>query len=398
MFNYVNNFQATRPGERDYAGVDVVGHMNLAQNEFTSGVRRPFLDSRGRPCVVINTGETELVKGERVPIRRKRFIADLAARGMFHPVWNTTSLSVRDWIHLDDVVTTERRKQLTVWADLVRMSPHPAFNGWTKTTVEYEAMNDPGHAIVDMDGRGDGIGDSFKIDLRSVPLPITHTNFCYGKRFLDIANAGRMPLSRATAEAAGRRNGETVEQTALGTLTGMTYGTQSSGYGTHTGTSTVFGLTNFTYRVTKTDLHSPSASSPEQVVEDFIEMVEVMRLNNFRGPYMVYTSIGYDRFLEDDYFRTGGTSAVRTLRERLLAIKDIIDIKRVDYLTSGYQVIMVQVDNQVVEAIQGMPPTVLQWDSLGGLELNFKYMEISVPMFKAPYTTSTSGVLHATTS
>jgi hypothetical protein len=57
------------------------------------------------------------------------------------------------------------------------------------------------------------------------------------------------------AEAAGRRVAEMVEKTLIGVETGMTYGTRSGDSTTaHTGTSTVYGYTNFPYRVTKTNL------------------------------------------------------------------------------------------------------------------------------------------------
>ena len=395
MLNFVNNFVPAYPGQRDTG--DVVGA--LRQGDLTSGVLRPYLDSRGRPCVVINTGETELVKGERVPIRRKRFQHDVYAKtGRFWPVWNATTLRKEDWIELDRAMTMSRRKRLKAWSDLMAMSRHPAFNGWAKSTLEYEAMNDPGAAVVAMDVTGDAQGDSPRFDLRSVPLPITQSGFAYGKRRLDISAASGTPLASVSAEAAGRRNGETVEQMTIGTVTGVTYGTQSSGVGAHTGTSTSYGYTNFTYRVTKTDLTTPTGTNPEAVMTDFLEMIATMRDNSFYGPYMFYTSTSYDRYLDDDYFRTGSTSAVRTLRERLLQIPDVLDIRRLDYLTSGYQVVCAQIESEVVQAVEFLPPTVIQWDNYGGYELYFKAIEGSVALFKAPYSTSTSGIQHATTA
>lgn len=396
MLNFVNNFQPLHAGQRDIGNV-VNCHL---RNEFTSGVRRPYLDSRGRACITVNTGETELVKGERVPIRRKRFIADVVRQtGRMFQVWNAVSMRKGDWIEVDTAFTTARRKRLIAWSDLMRLSKHPAFDGWSKMTLEYEAMSDPGSAIVDMDATGAGQNDQPLWDLRSIPLPITHTNFTYSKRRLDVANGNGTPLSMVSVEAAGRRNGEVVEQTTIGTTTGVTYGTQAAGnYASHTGTSTNYGYTNFTYRVTKTDLTTPTGSNPENVMTDFLEMIDTMRTNSFFGPFHVYTSTSYDRYLDDDYFRSSTSFAAQTLRQRLLQIKDIIDIKRLDYLTSGYQVVCAQIDSEVVQAVEGMPPTVVQWDSPGGFEHNFKGLEVSVALLKAPYSTSTSGILHGTTS
>lgn len=395
MLQFVNNFQPAFRGQRP--GVDAVRAMRA--QELTSGIRRPYLDKYDRPCVVINTGETELVNGERKPIRRKRYLTDLAREGMFHPVWNAVTLRKGDWIAIDTAVVMSRRKRLTAWSDLMAMSRHPAFDGWGHSTLEYEAMSDPGSAVVDMDVTATKPGDMPLFDLRSIPLPITYSAFTYSSRVLAISGNSGKPLSTASAEAAGRRIGETVEQMTIGTVTGITAGTAASGnYAAHTGTSTSYGYTNFTYRETKTDLTTPTGSNAETVMTDFLEMIETMRGNSFYGPYMFYHSTGYDRYFDDDYFRSSTSFAAQTLRERLMKIKDIIDIRRLDYLTSGYQLICAQIEAEVVQAVEFLPPTVVQWDSPGGFETNFLAMEGSVALFKAPYDTSTSGILHATTS
>ena len=94
--------------------------------------------------------------------------------------------------------------------------------------------------------------------LRSLPLPITHSDFFYSKRRLDISRGSGTALDLTSAEAAARRVSEMVERTLIGTETGVTYGTQSSGYAAHDGNSTVFGYTNFTPRLTKTNMTVPT--------------------------------------------------------------------------------------------------------------------------------------------
>jgi uncharacterized linocin/CFP29 family protein len=200
------------------------------------------------------------------------------------------------------------------------------------------------------------------------------------------------------AEAAGRRIGEMIERTVIGTETGMTFGTRSGDAAVaHTGTSTVYGYTNFPYRQTKTDLTTPTGSNPEAINTDILEMIEVMQTAGFYGPYMLYHSTAYTRFLNDDYFRSGSTSAVRSLRDRILENGDISDIQRLDYLTSGYQLLLIQMDPDVAQAINGMDVTTVQWETRGGMQQNFKVMAIQVPLLKTPYN-GVSGILHGTTS
>lgn len=366
---------------------------------FEPGLLRPYLDDKNRPAVTVNTGRTRLDERTKrlVPEYRKAYVNDLQSRGLQSPVFNAATLTKESWIELDRAVIRAKRQRLRAWEDLAASSSRGGFNAMSKMTLEYQAMTDPGEAVVDMDAIADARTDRPLFNLKSVPLPITHSDFYFSAREIAVSRNSGTPLDTTMAEAAGRRVAETIEQTLVGTVTGITFGTQTTGAGTHTGTSTVYGYTNFPYRVTKTDLHTPSATAPEGVVEDIIEMRETMYSNGYFGPFMVYTSTGYDRFLDDDYFRTGGTSAVRTLRERLVEIDGIAGIRRLDYLTSGYQMIMVQMTPDVAQAINGMDITVLQWESKGGLQLNFKVMAIQVPLLKSPYN-GIAGIIHGTTS
>jgi hypothetical protein len=213
-------------------------------------------------------------------------------------------------------------------------------------------------------------------------------------REIAVSRRSGAPLDTTMAEAAGRRVAEMIERTLIGTETGVSFGTNTN---IHTGSSKVYGYTNFPYRIQKTDLTSPTGINPEAVMTDILEMVETMQSNGYFGPYMLYHSTGYSRYLNDDYFRSGSTSAVRTLRERVMEIEGITDIRRLDFLTSGYQLILVQMTPEVAQAINGMEITTVQWESQGGLRQNFKVMCIQVPLLKAPYN-NVAGILHGTTS
>jgi uncharacterized linocin/CFP29 family protein len=298
---------------------------------------------------------------------------------------------------MDRTVIRATRQRLKAWSDLVASSSRGGFNAMGKMTLEYQAMTDPGEALVDMDGVSDGRTDRPLFNLKSIPLPITHSDFWFSAREIAVSRNGGTPLDTTMAEAAGRRVAEMIEKTLIGVETGVTFGPSSSSDTRYTGTSTVYGYTNYPYRVTKTDLNIPTGSNPEAVMTDILEMIETMQGNGFYGPYTLYHSTGYSRFLEDDYFRSGSTSAVRTLRERIMSITDIKSISRLDYLTSGYQMVMVNMTPETAQAINGMDITTVQWESQGGMRLNFKVMAIQIPLLKSPYN-GISGIIHGTTS
>ena len=59
--------------------------------------------------------------------------------------------------------------------------------------------------------------------------------------------------------------------------------------------------------------------------------------------------------------------------------------------------IMVQMTPDVARAVNGMDITTVQWESVGGMRLNFKVMAIQVPQLRADYD-GRCGIVHATTA
>lgn len=370
----------------------------LAGHRFDPGMLRPFIDRRGNRCVTINTGRTKYDEkaGREVSIYQNVLVKDLVAQGITSPVFNATSLRKDEWIRLDSVVIRAARSRLRAWADLSSASSFGGFNGMGKMILEHETMSDPGEAVVDMDGLADGRTDSPKFQLEGLPLPITHSDFWFSSRRLAVSRNSGTPLSTTMGEAAGRRVAEMVEKTLIGVETGVTYGA-SANYGR---TSSVYGYLNFPARLTKTNLTVPTGSNPEAMVADILAMREQLYASNMYGPFMIYVSTDWDLYLDNDYARLGGNNAGTSLRKRLLEIDGVSGIRRLDYLTPAnshaFTMIMVQMTSDVAQAVNGMDITTVQWESQGGMRVNFKVMCIYVPKLQADYN-GNCGILHART-
>lgn len=370
----------------------------LGACRFDTGLMRPYIDDRGRRCVLVNEGFNK--KGE--PSYRKLSISQAMDLGF--PVINAgTALRKQEWVMLDQVIVKAARQRLRAWTDLSAASPYGGFNGMSKTFLEHETMTDPGEALVDMDGLTEGRSDAPRFQLEGVPLPITHSDFWMSSRKLAQSRNGGSPLDTVMGEAAGRRVAEKIEQTLIGTTTGLTYGSTASGgaglpYGR---TPTVYGYTNFPARLTKTDLTVPTGSNPEATVDDVLAMLDLAYAAKFYGPFMLYHSTDWDRYMDNDYILTGGNVATQTLRNRLRSIESIQDVRRLDFLTPAlshaFTLVMVQMTSEVVQAVNGMDITTVQWESVGGMRLNFKVMAIQVPRFRADYY-GNCGVVHARTA
>lgn len=357
----------------------------LAGCGFEPGLLRPFRDSHGVSCVS--------VRNRRTGKEQRHTIASLAAQGIFHPVFNAASLRRDEWIQFDRVVQKAARQRLKAWGDLAAASSVSGFNGMAKPIYEYETMSDPGEAVVSMDGLAPGRNDYPKFQPEGVPLPITHADFFFSARQLAVSRNTGTPLDTVMVEACGRRVAEMIEKTLIGVETGVAYGSSTN----YSRTAQVYGYTNFPARITKTDLTTPTGANPEAIMTDVLEMLDLLYADMHYGPFVLYHSTNYSRYLDDDYFRSGSTSAVRSLRERLMEIEGISAIRRLDYLTSGFQLIMVEMTSQVAQAINGMDITTVQWETKGGMQLNFKVMAIMVPLLRADFNGNT-GIVHGTTA
>jgi len=379
----------------------------LAEMRFDPGLLRPYYDHNGNKVCTVRTGRRvpqrdgdNFVKnkdGTTKWINEKQvvLIRDLIANDVFSPVFNATTLSKDQWIMMDDRIIQAARPRLRAYGDLRAANTFGGFDGMSVSVIEHETVTDDGEAIVDMEGLNEGRGDESHYQLQGVPLPIIHSSFSYSRRRLLTSQTQGTPISFVRAEQAARRVAESIENIYIGNQAGVTYGNASL-YGR---APKVYGLTNFPDRITKTDL-TPSASfAPDTFVDEVLAMRELAYAQNFYGPFMMYVSTAYDALLDGDYITGSTTNGLAaptgTVRQRLRQIDGIQDVRRLDYL-SGDVLLLVQMTSDVVEAINGMELTTVQWESKGGMELNFKVMAIQVPSIKST-SDGVTGIVHGTT-
>lgn len=418
-----------------------VGHGEVA--EMLMGVRadpgmlRPFFETdpssplRGKRCVTVNTGRKVWDKGVERPVFEDWPIDALQARGIHSPVFNATALRKEEWVQLDTQVLHAARYRLRAWADLAAANSFGGFNGMSKLILEHETMSDPGEAMQDMDGLTEGRNDYPKFQLQGLPLPITHSDFWFSSRKLAVSRNSGTPLDTTMGEAAGRRVAEMTEKSLIGNTTGIVYGGASTLQGGYGRTSQVYGYTNFPPRLTKTNAYRPTGNgrlgtgwTPLDTLKDVLAALDQLHLNKFYGPFILYYSNDWTQYMDQDYIVGAGAGSVsglstRTLRERLLAVPNITDVQRLDFMfatpptadsTSAsytgpggeggvtalpFTILLVQMTPDVARAVNGMDITTVQWESVGGMRLNFKVMCIQVPQLRADYYNN-CGILHMT--
>jgi hypothetical protein len=407
------NLELFTQNHRAPDGSVTVMNGDSMQGGFDPGLSRPYLDDKGRAFVDVTTGWKPITNSQGQPVRNERGIVLMQritepqlVRDRVHaglPVLNVSNASILrkdQWIRLDAAVQTASRQRLRAWSDLRAAATMGGFDGMATPILEREIINDAGMAQVDMEGISEGRNWVPKYGLQGIPLPITHSDFWISERFLAASRTKGQPADTTRGEMAGRRVGELIEQTLIGTVTGMTYGDSSP----YLYTSKVYGYTNHPDRITKTDLQT-SANMATNIattggslfLQDVIEMIELAYAKNFFGPFVLYVSGAYDALLGFDF----KANSDKSIRGRVLETEQIQDIRRLDYL-AGDVMLLIQLTPDVVEAVNGLEITTVQWDMKGGMQHMFKVMGIQVPLIKSVYQSGVddqfAGIVHATTS
>lgn len=343
----------------------------LLANDMDHNALRPFIGDDGRTVYVNRV----MRNSEGHPIFEN------GAPKMQAIVTNTPgTLRYQDWLTIDEAIIKVAQPQLKLWGDLVsRGLTYTIGGGMGKTVLMSENQSDINPATISMDGLRQGDNDRPIFDYVNLPLPIIHKDFSFSARQIAVSRQGGSPLDTTTAELAGRKVVEAVEK-----LTSGTYGTYFFGGGY------IYGYTNFPSRMTKvlTDPSSPGWT-PSLFVDEVLAMKAQAVAKNHRGPFMVYVSQGWDKYLDADYSQAKGD---KTLRERVAAIKGIAGVETADYL-DDMAVLLVEMNREVVRAVQAMPLTTVQWEVKGGLEVHYKVMCIMVPQLRVDQIGQT-GLVH----
>jgi hypothetical protein len=331
----------------------------LLQSDFNINTLRPWIGDDKKTYITQNVGGKDtsvLVNNANATLRKD------------------------EWIEIDRAVINAARPRLRFVADLRGQGlTYSVPNGLGKMILESEAMSDSSPADISMDALKEGNQDRPEFSLKGLPLPVIHKGFRFSARQIAASRNSGGGLDVTGAEMAGRRVAEMAEQMALGTLPDFNYG----GYN-------IYGLTNFTDSLSQV-ITDPSDTgwTPAQLIDEVLLMKEKSQLNYYFGPWTIYVSTTWDKYLDKDYSAAKGDN---TLRDRLKQIDGITDVKSLDYLPDK-KLILVQMTSDVVREVIGLDFTTVQWDEKGGLATNFLVMGILVPQFRADFNSRTGIVV-----
>jgi uncharacterized linocin/CFP29 family protein len=286
-------------------------------------------------------------------------------------------LQKEEWLMFDSKVIEVARKRLVGVGALLGLGLRfDVANALGVTQLQWEQMGDLGPAQVSMSGVTEGENDRLTFALKTMPLPIIHKDFNLNIRHLEASRRDGQGIDTLQAELATRIVTETIE-------TMLFLGSSLTVLG-----GTIPGLTTESNRNTGTSFNWHTTGTGAEKVADLIEAITALTGDNMYGPYGVFVSNDAFNLLADDY----KTESDKTQLNRLLEIAGISFILPSKDLT-GKVVLVVQLSRDVVEEVVGFLPTLVMWESKGGMQVNFKVMAIMVPRVRSTKT-GQSGVMH----
>lgn len=327
------------------------------------GALRPFIGDDGRSYF----NRTVNGKTEAVPMTQNVMVGNTPANVSF----SGATLRKDEWEYLDKGVDNPDRKLITAWNDLETsglITDLP--NGLGTTVFQYQTRTAGTPAVLSM-----GLGrrserDRTTFDLRNTPIHVIRKDCSYDYRELLASRNGGPPLDIMGIQDARDEVYAMAEQLLLGTLTGITF------FG-----GTGYGYTSFPDRNTYSVTAPTTAGwTPAQTVTDVLGMRKASKDVYYRGPFRMYNSTAWEPYLDADFSAAKGDN---TLRKRILAIPDIQSIETVEWLGTGFTLLMVQMSRKTVMGARALPLTPIQWQEPGMGEVCISVLMAVVPIMRS---------------
>ncbi len=274
-----------------------------------------------------------------------------------------------EWKAFDEAVVDVFRNNLVALEDLRAAGLTRNLGGLGTMIDEWEMISDMEEANADMSGITPGQKSQPEFELTGVPIPIIHKDFQINIRRLLASRKLGAALDTTMAEVAARKVRDKLDDMIFNGIPEI----RSKQYA-------VFGYTTFPWR-NQTPLSGIWGTTGSDPIGDVLAMLEIANDNNCFGPYQIYVPRSFWANLYGDY----DTQKPGTIAQRILEIPDIRGIKQtasLDGTAGSAEVVMVQLTRDVVDLAIGEDVTNVEWETLGGMQTNFKVMCAMAPRLK----------------
>lgn len=288
---------------------------------------------------------------------------------------NAATLRREEWKALDDAVMMVARERLTGVNDLISKGlVYNLGNAMGTTILEWHDVGDSMEAVITMDGVTRGKNDRPQFQHNYIPIPIIHVDYEINARVLAASRNMGNPLDTTSAENAARRVAEKLEDMLFTDVT-YSYGERDS-----RSRNTIYSYVNFPDRnqmpiTSWTD----STKTGKQMVQDVLDAKQMSIDNRHYGPWTVYLPTNYETVIDADYdMTTPGT----TIRERIMKISGITEIKVADHLAND-NILMIEMKQSTIRLINGIGLQNVEWQTEGRFVNKYKVLTIQVPQIRS---------------
>lgn len=328
----------------------------------------------------------------------KSYVELMNFRGVKDTVWDVTNegfsaILPRDaWIKYDSAIRRVARDRLRFVGDIMGAGLTYSANLFGKTQLSYRTASDAGEAIMGMDPMMRGKADRPVLDAEFLPLPLIWCDYWFSSRDIAVSHSGDFPVDTQMAENASRRVAEKVEDLHIGNIATYQFGG-----------SKLQGALNWDYRQTKTLTHPSAAGwTPQLLITELLEARDLGRADKRYGPWGIFTSPGWDLYLDQDYSDAKGDD---TVRERIMKIGNANNsgnfnngnnfsfIRSLDRL-ADWKVLIVDMSSETLRTVIGMPMQNFQWQ-LDPWSITFRVMTMQLPQFFKDFNDNV-GIIHCT--
>lgn len=290
-------------------------------------------------------------------------------------------LNREEWERLDRAVYEMARERLNMYQDMINagLSDTGDIAAWyTKWRVSSERTA----AQVTMDFRTQGEYDRTDRLTYGVPVPIISAAYKIGRRELLTSRRLGQPIDVAEAREAGLAVGEMAEKMLIDGDTSIVVNGGS-----------IPGVRTLTGRLSSTAaaLGGGDFGTITNIRPTFTGMLSSFATNRYYGPFTCYiASTQYYQMLAR-YTDGSGQTALETV----LALREILDVKPNDLITTAGELLAVQMTPNVAQIEVAMTLENRRWQSADGSEFFFAAMMSAVPKLKADYA-GNAGIGHIT--
>ena len=340
--------------------------LTLSRKGFAAhpSMMQPFKDPKSGQVYVFNENKTR-----KIPLNVSPLVAN-------------ATLTYDEWRLIDDVLLDISRQRIAGIDELREYGLiKPLANPLANTILTYSRKSDSMEANISISPSRRSPGDRPVYENVHFPLPIVHADFDIEDRVLQQSqNVGQGLDEEAIYDA-----GYAVMLKQVDMLFGA-----SSSFAYDNGTIYTYQTEpNRTQGTLINAWDSSANASGASILADVLAMKQALIDDYYYGPYVVYIPTEYETVLDDDFDTTTATG--RTIRERILQVDKIEKIVVVDRLTAG-QVIMVSMNRNVVDLVDGFGLTTVEWQP-DPFNHSYKVMSMQLPRVKSDYS-DRSGIAH----